>query len=234
MSLSDPLALVAIVVSIGSAYVALYLQYSQRSRVAVALGEQIYLNYGEPRVTGGYSDLEAVVPVSLINRGAVDSLVTIVTATISQPAHNIRIPARWSCFLTPEDAGTPGKSSAPGWKFDGWASPLTAVSRKVTSRWILVVSLVPTETGLRPGAYSIDLTVTETRPARRRRRGHPEEGEHHAIAHWAGTFTLGQPEVDFLQDCITVNGWSANTCPVQLRRRDPRRVLPSRQLLLPR
>jgi hypothetical protein len=57
VSLSHVLAIIAVVVSFGSAFATLYFQYFEGRRVAVVPGDWMDLSYGQIADSGGYSDL---------------------------------------------------------------------------------------------------------------------------------------------------------------------------------
>lgn len=219
MSASDILALVAIVVSVGSAVATLYFQTFERRRVAVALGDAMYINYGDADASGGYAYLGAILSLSLVNAGARDALVTLVTATVRQTPEGFQTQARWNALFEPVDAGTLGKSSSPGWKFNGWVLPLAATSRKVVTEWIYFES-APLQSTLPIGEYELGLEVTETRPAGTRWGKVTEQADRRLVARWVGGFTLTKPQADFLEsECVAVQGWTQDCCPVELRRR---------------
>ena len=176
MNTSDVLALIAIVVSVCTATATIYFQYFERRRVAVALGDEIYLAYGERDGRGGYGKLGLVLSLSLINKGACDALVTVITATVSQAPTGLRAEARWRSFYEPTEAVAPGLSSAPRWRFTGWVRPLAASSRKVVTEWIYFSS-TPLPSALPVGEYVLELEVTETRPTS---GGLCRTGRHHA------------------------------------------------------
>jgi hypothetical protein len=217
--MSDILAFIAIVVSLGTALATLYLQFLQPRHAAVALGDEMYLNYGEAGQQGGYAGVGAVISISLVNSGARDALVTMMTATFSQDSANFQTTARWLTFFDPVDAGTPGKSSTPSWKFDGMVRPLAATSRKVVTQWIYFSSATPISE-LPIGDYTLDLEIIETRPSRGWWREASADTDRRPLAHWAGAFSIDQDASDTLKSsCVLVNGWTDNSFPIELRRR---------------
>ena len=130
MSTSDVLATLAIVVSVVTFVVTIYEQYLKRPKLAIELGNA-YLSYGE-----GLADLWAVLPVSLINHGASEGVVTTIAGTLASVDRTWTAPIAWSAFETPTDVGQPGKTATPWWTFTGWVSPMIAPSRKASTTWI--------------------------------------------------------------------------------------------------
>jgi hypothetical protein len=221
VSLSDVLALVAIVVAVGSAFGTLYLQYFQRRNVAVALGDEIYLSYGPADGSGGYSKLGMVLSVSLVNGGACDALVTLIAATIRHGPSGFQTHAWWRAFYEPTDAGVAGGSSAPVWKFKGWVRPLAATSRKVVTEWIYLRSS-PLEAALPLGDFVIEFEVTETRPTGSGWGDATDEIDKRALARWVGAFTIDEAASDYLaSNCVAIDGLAPDSYRVDLRRRQP-------------
>jgi hypothetical protein len=211
--------MIAIVVSVGSVFATLYFQYFERPHVAVALGDEIYLNYGEADDSGGYAKLGMVLSLSLINSGACDALVTMIAATVRQAPGGFQTQARWRAFYEPTDAGTPGESPAPVWKFNGWVRPLAATSRKVVTEWIYFRS-TPLQSALPVGGYVLELEVTETRPAGTGWSEVTEETDRRALARWVGEFMIDEQDATHLESkCIAVDGLSQDSRRVELRRR---------------
>jgi hypothetical protein len=221
VSLADVLAAIAIVVSIATAYATLYFQYFQRRRVAVALGDHLYLSYGPADGSGGYEDLGAVLSVSLINAGATDALVTVMSITAKHTDGDPAIDFRWRAFNESADAGTPGKSSSPTWNFKGWVTPLAATSRQVVTEWIYFGSGGPLPAGLKTGSYRFQLTVTEIRPRGGRIRDTTtDDADRRQLAVWDGQFTIEEWAFAYLRDnCVASEGYAPDTCPVALSRR---------------
>lgn len=233
MSLSDVLALIAIVVSLGTALSTLYFQFLQPSRVAVALGGEISLSYGEADQDGGYGGVGAVISISLVNTGARDALVTVMTATIHQDSADFQITAPWRAFYDPFDAGTPGKSFSPGWKFGDWVRPLAATSRKVVTQWIYFESA--SHIGALPiGEYTLELEVIETRPSGAWWGEVTADTDRRTLARWNGGFSIDKDASDALKNCVLVNGWADNSYRIQLRRRQSPMRRRSRSFIIPR
>lgn len=222
MGLADVLAAIAILVSIATAYATLYFQYLQRRRVAVALGDHLYLSYGPAEGAAGYQDLGAVVSVSLINSGATDALVTVMSITAKHPDGDPEIDLRWRAFNESADAA--GKSSSPTWNFKGWAKPLAAPSRQVVIEWIYFGSASSLPAGLKIGTYDFQLTVTEIRPRGGRIRDTTtDDADRRQLAVWDGQFTIEDWEFAYLRDnCVAAEGYAPDSCPVALSRRPAR------------
>lgn len=219
MSQSDVLALVAIVVSVGSAFATLYFQYFERRHVAVALGDELYLNYGVADGKGGYAKLGMVLSLSLVNSGACDALVTMVSVTIRQVPDGFHTQAHWRAFYEPTDGGSPGKSSSPRWKFNGWVRPLAATGRKVVTEWVYCRS-GRLDKALPRGEYVFELEVTETRPAGTRWSEITEEADKRALARWVGSFVVDETAATYLESkCVASEGWTEDSYGVDLRRR---------------
>jgi hypothetical protein len=232
VSLADALAALAIFVSIGTAYATLYFQYFQRRRVAVALGDHVYLSYGTATELGGYQDLGIYLSVSLINAGATDALVTVMSMTIQHSDGDPELDLRWNALVDSGDAGTPGQSSSPTWAFKGWVSPLAATSRQVVTQWIYFASTDSLKTGLTTGTYDFQLSVTEIRPKGGRARDTTtDDADRRQLAVWDGHFTIEDWASAYLSEhCVAVDGWAPDTCPVALTHRGSTVSGTSRQL----
>jgi hypothetical protein len=219
MSLSDWLALVAIIVSLASAFATLYFQYFERPRVAVALGDELYLSYGEADGSGGYAKLGMVLSLSLVNNGACDALVTVIAATVHSVAHDVKADARWRAFYTPVAGGAAGESSSPVWTFNGWVRPLAATSRRVVTEWIYFRSS-PLLAGLPVGEYTLRLEVTETRPAASVSTVTTGAANQRAVALWSGSFTIDAAAVAYLESkCVATDGMTPDSYRVAVQRR---------------
>jgi hypothetical protein len=212
MSVSDILALVALIVSVIAVAAPLYLQYFVRRRVAVALGNGAYIFYGPAGETGGYSAIGLYLSVSLINTGASDALVTVMDGSIDTPDQ--QLPIRWSMFLQNDTSSA--KSS--GWTSGGTVCPIAATSRKVVTQWVAFYS-PPLAAPLTAGTYQLELRITETQPQSSWFRGSSGNIERLELAGWTGDFTLTDEQLDFMRDhCVTVDGSTPDSCEVNLHR----------------
>ena len=185
-----------------SAFATLYFQYFERRRVAVVPGDWIDLSYGQIADGGGYSDLDAILSLSLVNRGAIDALVTAITATVRPERDGSQIECRWASVYEPVEEVAPNKSRTRYWKLKGWAHPLAAPGRTVVTNWFRLYS-PPIPSALPVGSYVLEIEATETRPAGRRSRRARGDTERRVLARWAGGFELDEKDARYLKtDCV--------------------------------
>lgn len=202
--------------SLSTAAVALYFQYFQRGRLDVVVGDVFYMSYGEAREEGGYADISAIFSVALFNTGARDLFVTRITSCLRDDRASTETLGQWRQFLEPEDAGTPGKTFAPNWKFDGWVRPLTVKSHDVFTAW-LECAFAAIDRPLPSGTHELTLEVSGMRPAQRPLR-RAREAQTVNFASWPGRFTLDASATDFLETrTVWVGGVYPDSCPIELQ-----------------
>jgi hypothetical protein len=184
MSTSDLLSGIAIIVSLAVFVITIYEQYFRGPKLEVDLGAKVALTYGDT-----HSDIGATLSVSFSNTGARDTIVTNIVGTIANKDQTWTTELAWYAFYKPSDAGKPGESSIPWFKFDGFASPIVAVSRHTITKRIFFSS-APIDRIVPSDDYLLTVTIT-ARPGVRR-----------AISR-SSSFTIGPNDSSELRDkCV--------------------------------
>lgn len=157
MQTSEVLALLALVVSLGSFVVSwftFFQQFFRRADLEIDLGPSVRFAYGEDLTW-----LAATVSISLTNTGARDAFIMKIDGTLANGNGTWNTPVLWYAFYKPTDAGKPGQASEPWWSFDGWVTPILVPSRQSTARSV-AFNVGPITDPLRADGYRLKLRFT--------------------------------------------------------------------------